>query len=129
MIYWDKPCYKCLSHLCDLSCKEALAQPEKEPVACLECKRLENELERANIKATVWKSAYDVEVGYNEQDTTPPQHILMAEYWKNQYEELKAKQWVGLTPDERETVLHDIKVISFDEYAIAIEAKLKEKNT
>lgn len=23
--------------------------------------------------------------------TTPPQHVLMAEYWKNQYEELKAQ--------------------------------------
>mgnify|MGYP003657647783 CR=1 FL=1 len=22
MIKWDKPCYKCLSHFCDLSCKE-----------------------------------------------------------------------------------------------------------
>ena len=22
MIKWDKPCYKCRSHFCDLSCKE-----------------------------------------------------------------------------------------------------------
>ena len=22
MIKWDKPCYKCSSHFCDLSCKE-----------------------------------------------------------------------------------------------------------
>ncbi len=22
MIKWDRPCYKCLSHFCDLSCKE-----------------------------------------------------------------------------------------------------------
>ena len=22
MIKWDKPCYKCLSHFCDLSCEE-----------------------------------------------------------------------------------------------------------
>ena len=34
MIKWDKPCYKCLSHFCDLSCKEPkhLQAPQpKEP--------------------------------------------------------------------------------------------------
>ncbi len=28
MIKWDRPCYKCLSHYCDLSCKEP-AQPQR----------------------------------------------------------------------------------------------------
>jgi hypothetical protein len=33
MIKWDRPCYKCLSHYCDLSCKETLAKQEQgEPV-------------------------------------------------------------------------------------------------
>ena len=29
MIKWDRPCYKCLSHYCDLSCKETLKQGQE----------------------------------------------------------------------------------------------------
>ena len=34
MIKWDKPCYKCLSHFCDLSCKEPkhLQAPQRQPL-------------------------------------------------------------------------------------------------
>ena len=36
MIKWDKPCYKCLSYFCDLSCKEPehlkATQQKQEPV-------------------------------------------------------------------------------------------------
>jgi hypothetical protein len=79
-----------------------------EPVVCLECKRLENELERANIKATVWKSAYDVEVGCNEQDTTPPQRKPLTD------EEL-FKEWEENTscdmPDTFEQFKHTARAI------------------
>jgi len=48
--------------------------------------------------------------------------------------EFKRREWVGLTDDERDSITD--KVIGFnsccgweDDYAKAIEAKLKEKNT
>ena len=31
MTKWDRPCYKCLSHYCDLSCKEN-EKPKREPL-------------------------------------------------------------------------------------------------
>jgi len=60
--------------------EEALAKQEQgEPVACDNCKKLEDELEHLRIKAElwkrdaiVWKSAYDVEVGFREQEQGEP---------------------------------------------------------
>jgi len=65
------------------SLRQAIAEAEKqeqgEPVACDNCKKLEDELEPLRIKselwkrdAIVWKSAYDVEVGYREQEQGEP---------------------------------------------------------
>jgi hypothetical protein len=68
MIKWDRPCYKCLSHYCDLSCKEP----------------------------------------------SSPQ-----------------RTWVGLTDEEVQTLRYKIDSTAhwtYDEFARAIEAKLKEKN-
>jgi hypothetical protein len=56
------------------------AKPEQgEPMACDNCKKLEDELEHLRIKselwkrdAIVWKSAYDVEVGFREQEQGEP---------------------------------------------------------
>jgi len=41
------------------------------------------------------------------------------------------RTWVGLTDDERVSVLFDVdgRVLDYENYAEAIEAKLKEKNT
>jgi hypothetical protein len=65
--------------------------------------------------------------------TTPQQHILMADYWKNQYQELKAKAWVGLTDAEIEAVWVDMcgpqRWAMHSVYARKLESKLKEKNT
>ena len=30
IIKWDRPCYKCRSHFCDMSCKEPEQEPEQE---------------------------------------------------------------------------------------------------
>jgi len=45
MIKWDRPCYKCLSHYCNLSCKETLKQGQGE------IERLTAALEKANAQA------------------------------------------------------------------------------
>ena len=47
---------------------------------------------------------------------------------KRQIEALKPREWVGLTDEEREELMDTYDVASTD-YAQAIEAKLKEKNT
>jgi hypothetical protein len=59
-IKWDKPCYKCLSHLCDLSCKEALAQEKA-------LQALHDENERLGL----YKDAY----AKPEEEKLHPVHI------------------------------------------------------
>jgi hypothetical protein len=79
------------------SIEEALAAEQEqrsdseqlsEPVACDNCKKLEDELEHLRIKselwkrdAIVWKSAYDVEVGFCEQEQGGP----VAKAWAEGY--------------------------------------------
>ena len=90
-----------------LKAKIKLPTPKK----CTNCASLEDELERAKIKSAVWKSAYDVERGYNEQDTTPPQ-----------------RTWVGLTDVEINEIWASQNKTG-EQITRDIEAKLKEKNT
>lgn len=68
--------------------------------------------------------------GWNAAIEDPPQHFLMAEHWKAEYDKLKAKQWVGLTDEEMRACSFDENGMMDDrEYAYRrIEAKLKEKN-
>ena len=71
MIKWDKPCYKCLSHFCDLSCKEPKhlqapqpKEPEQEPVACVQ------DLGEVKRKHLVYEKGMDWK---DPLYTTPPQ--------------------------------------------------------
>ena len=88
----------------DVLMKEALAQPEQEPVAYT------NGIDV--ILAKHWTADYPPE-GWNPLGyTTPPK-----------------REWVGLT-DEEHITLHD-KFVDTDCYGLlidAVEAKLKEKN-
>jgi hypothetical protein len=83
-------------------------------------KEYEDELERERIKSALWKeraiafkSAYDVEVGWNEQNT--PQQ----------------RTWVGLTKEDKESfwTADQMTKEEWDELFDTVEAKLKEKNT
>jgi hypothetical protein len=86
--------------------KEALAQPEQEPVACKEC----------HLKDLVYDLLGDLKVA-------------------NLKLSVRAKRtWVGLTDEEITELHHEIKVrlmgtYKTDDIYRAIEAKLKEKNT
>jgi hypothetical protein len=90
-------------------------QEQVEPVACDNCKKLEDELEPLRIKAElwkrdaiVWKSAYDVEVGFREQEQGEPYGYLKLNTGKfvNEVEGLnpmKDKRYLPLytTPQQR----------------------------
>jgi len=87
-----------LTHEAIASIEAALAQPEREPVACERCKQLEEQaydllgqLKVANLKWSV------------------------------------AHPWVGLTDEEIELIIEDCDYVALD-VAPAIEQALKEKN-
>ena len=132
MIKWDKPCYKCLSHFCDLSCKEPKhlqapqpKEPEQEPVVLKlgECwpenvmqmwDYYRKEIANGNTGSEP-RDWFESLAEMRLVDTTPPQ-----------------RTWVGLTKDERLKLYRQFEdcLESDDwEYEKAIEAKLKEKNT
>jgi hypothetical protein len=125
-------------------------QQEQGPVACDNCKKLTDELERLRIKAElwkqdsiVWKSAYDVEVGFREQEQGEPVAKYIGEDWAGSlvslYEDLplntllyttpQQRTWVGLTDEEKDLFSSWLDCKEDDEVFEAIEAKLKEKNT
>jgi len=137
--------------------KALVKQEQGEPVACDNCKKLEDELAHLRIKselwkrdAIVWKSAYDVEVGWREQEQGEPVgEILLTngDYkevsWKNGklppvgaklYTTPQQRTWVGLT-DKRRVELAvfngwgQAAVSATLDLAKAIEAELREKNT
>jgi len=89
-----------LQHIAKIA-RKAVAESEKqekgEPVACDNCKKLEDELEHLRIKAElwkrdaiVWKSAYDVEVGFREQEQGEPLFKSIIEKHEGLAEELAA---------------------------------------
>ena len=85
--------------------KEALAQPEQEPVATVTSET------GADIKMSWWHEPA-LPVG-TPLYTTPPQ-----------------RTWVGLTEEDKQKAFDDTQEGGgFWEFADAIEAKLKEKNT
>ena len=108
-IFGDRPCYKCGSYNCDMSCEAALAKP------------------------TVQKSLTVAEpVGWLHWLTVDgerfPQLTLMPRTDKDEplYTALPRREWVGLTKEE-------VKEISSANHpwvvdiVVAVEAKLKEK--
>ena len=138
--------------------EEALAKQEQgEPVACDNCKKLEDELEPLRIKAElwkrdaiVWKSAYDVEVGFREQEQGEPvawvcngvnnTHDIDFDendvnalpvgtllYTTPQQPSTIVRTWVGLTEEEANELWESTD--SDWELMKRVEAKLKEKNT
>ena len=91
--------------------KEALAQPEQEPVAYINVEQ--RKLEWAKYMS--WDTPTVVNLPKIPLYTTPPQ-----------------RTWVGLTDEEIEDLAKKHNGIFYDcdiEFAQAIEAKLKEKNT
>ena len=103
-IWWDRPCYKCRSHTCDMSCLEQ--EPEQEPVAWI----------TKGGKGDLWWSRSVDEDGNNNLDDVPL------------YTALPRREWVGLTEDEIWTLHDSDSYPSPVEFARAIEAKLREKN-
>ena len=84
--------------------KEVLAQPEQEPVACVQ------DLDEVKRKHLVYEKGMDWK---DPLYTTPPQ-----------------RTWVGLTDEDKQTAFDATQEGGgFWEFADAIEAKLKEKNT
>ena len=84
--------------------KEALAKPEQEPVACVQ------DLDEVKRKHLVYEKGMDWK---DPLYTTPPQ-----------------RTWVGLTEEDKQKAFDDTQEGGgFWEFADAIEAKLKEKNT
>jgi len=94
--------------------RQALAQPEQEPVAWLEPE---------------WQEKICPEFGYEVTITDDHPRDLC---WIPLYTAPPKREWVGLTEEELEP-LCDLWKVSYgsvyvDEFARAIEAKLKEKN-
>ena len=87
--------------------KEALAQPEQEPVAWKETDEVECPVCRD--KGFPWPKCGHIT--YLER-TTPPQ-----------------RTWVGLTDEEVKDIVWNLPYEPSQEHIRAIEAKLKEKNT
>jgi len=108
-IFGDRPCYKCGSYNCDMSCEAALAEPaikesltvaEQEPVACI---KTNGELMWLKKPSAIYSKPQPLY-------TAPPR-----------------REWVGLT-DEELAEFSNMKLGSYD-LCLEIEAKLKEKNT
>jgi len=128
MIKWDRPCYKCLSHFCDLSCKEPKhlqasqsKEPEQEPVATL--------FGSLPVYDTTTPQRTEQEpVAYSgngsagrEADVRPTGFFF----------QMPQRTWVGLTDEERNEIANKTfgREGALTLYTEAIEAKLKEKNT
>jgi hypothetical protein len=101
--------------------KKALAQPEQKPVAW-PCRIDIADFSENTIMLVMQCEDYKVSAGTHWLSTTPPQ-----------------RTWVGLTRAERFEIekamskyydyQHECKTVCLPEFAAAIEAKLKEKNT
>jgi hypothetical protein len=107
MIKWDRPCYKCLSHYCDLSCKETLKQEHSEPVAVVDVHEFYDNCANFSLLQKLSK-------GKHTLYTTPQQ-----------------RTWVGLNNEERLKLYRQFEdCLESDgwEYEKAIESELMRKN-
>ena len=92
--------------------KEVLAQPEQEPVAYLD----------EGLGAFYWAKDYKKDVGFRALYTTPPQEQRSCD----------KRTWVGLTDEDLHPIADEYRILFgswVHDFARAIEAKLKEKNT
>ena len=99
--------------------KEALAQPEQEPVAWMDedGERVVTTKQKDGMHESL-QSSFPIPLGY----TTPPQHSAIA------------RTWVGLTDEEIADCAEKMEASDptdsfWREFFRGIEAKLKEKNT
>ena len=157
MIKWDKPCYKCLSHFCDLSCKEPKHLQAPQP------KEPDQDQDEVDIRSRLYQRIHELEtqlaqpehVALKRGECWPENVMQMWDYYRKEiangntgseprdwFESLAEmrlvdtippqRTWVGLTKDERLKLYRQFEdcLESDDwEYEKAIEAKLKEKNT
>jgi hypothetical protein len=101
MIKWEKPCYKCLSHYCDLSCKES--QPKQKQ--CMTCKG----------KLCIGEGSKDDPIRSCPSCDSKAQ---------------PKREWVELTDEEIADEFYKFESAgAWYQFTRAIEAKLKEKNT
>ena len=62
MIKWDKPCYKCLSHFCDLSCKEPKHLQAPQP------KEPEQDQDEVDIRSRLYQRIHELETQLAQQE-------------------------------------------------------------
>ena len=134
---WDWECgehqNKALTELIE-ALRQALAQPEQEPVAWSITERNINSLQVDSINSLIGRAKHahmiDVKVRVNGQD-----EWYEADWLKHLKQTAPPKrEWVGLTKDEiREMIMgmrtKNMGVIMTEEIFRDVEAKLKEKNT
>jgi len=115
-IFGDRPCYKCGSYNCDMSCEAALAEPTvqesltvAEPVAW----------KHPDKNMVFWKDTKDVDEYHGFKLTIPL------------YAAPSRREWVGLTDEEIAKVANSCvwSETYHVDFSRAIEAKLREKNT
>ena len=65
MIKWDKPCYKCLSHFCDLSCKEPKHLQAPQP------KEPEQDQDEVDIRSRLYQRIHELETQLAQPEQEP----------------------------------------------------------
>ena len=152
---WDRPCYKCRSHFCDLSCKEIL-QPkqQQEFTSCFFSREAMKEHSdfHPQPKAEQDKPAIDTTPSQPAIDTTPqpkqeeqePVALVTGVYGgRFTYAPIKAsvilpvgtalythpqpREWKDLTDEELETLLRENRTLTLGSIW-AVEDKLRSKN-
>jgi hypothetical protein len=118
------------------SVDEALAQPAQEPVAwgfrhhdgaIYDCISPEAHADcEGEYTVPLYATPPAAQPPLPVQPAQEPDELTIA-YMNGLYDGKKKRPWVGLTEEERRTVL--FKSDTAEEVAIGIEAKLKEKNT
>ena len=106
-IWWDRPCYKCRSHTCDMSCLEQ--EPEQEPVA--------------------WTTMPEAEDWCFVSLSKDPTGKLEGK-WFPLYTAPPRREWVGLTDEEITQGNRDslVDLWAWESAVLWAEAKLKDKN-
>jgi hypothetical protein len=106
----------------DKAIKEALAQPAQEPVARV----AEVHMSRYTIEWTNGSLAEGTELFAAAQPAQEPDELTIA-YMSGLYDGKKKRPWVGLTDKQK----HEFRYshMTTADFIVAIEAKLKEKNT
>lgn len=135
MIKWDRPCYKCLSYYCDLSCKEPenlkTPQQKQEPVAWLITDEKINSIQVDSIQRLIDRANHahmtDIKLRINGQD-----EWYEADWLKHMTRAAPPqRQWVGLTDECVRALWVDTAnpdAYRIERFAKAIEDKLRSKN-